>query len=186
MKIQNRTHFDTVKMRSLFLEVLKRNGYNPKRPFTVDVGYSKGLYSGKAWLKGFRMEIRVPKTRIRGDRFTITRELIEELESDRLARLFEHETYHLYSGLRHEDMERYLPPIENYEWANEYRIKRIEKEPKPDIDLRLKRYGHVLEKVEEYRKKIKRYENLLKKWQKKQRYYDRVFAQAANRERKKD
>lgn len=200
MKIINKTNYDTKVLRKIFSVALRLNEesegkYLKKQREEILVTYSikKHKYpSGLATINGSWMKIKIPK---------------DYKDVKIVAWIFEHELYH-NRGYRHRkypkffkiypDFDRapnnYLPKIEfedRYKELNglnlvekqeKQQIKTIKfKQEKPKQTIREIRYNRVIVKVEEIKRKIRRYENMLKKYEYKKKYYERSLAATQNK-----
>lgn len=87
-----------------------------------------------------------------------------------LAHTFIHELAHT-RGVKYEEMEIYLEEDEVPEMQ-------INKKNVPQKkDFRAARYENAIKKSKEYERKVKRTQNLLKKWNKKVRYYQKKMGE---------
>lgn len=131
-------------------------------------------YTGWAFLKGNKMQLRLPK---------------DWIDKKRLVKLFIHELTHI-RGYKHYQMDYWKTDEEIGNWMDSdtdypIRQKEIEIKPKkeievkPKVDLQIKRYNHLLEVLKTKRSQLKRLQNQIKKWDQKRKYYETVLT--ANR-----
>lgn len=190
MRIDNYTNYDTRWLKKIFSKAknqvekiegkLKDKLWDRYIRLEVKVIYRKGQRYG-SWVGGNasynsgRMTIKMPKERP---------EIIEGLPFE-LAKTYIHEFYHNL-GWHHDRMGRFgwgktQTRIENrfnVDWVKDYPVKMKEAKPKPQRDLQMGRYEKVLRYVKIYQGKVKRVQNLLKKWKQKQRRYEKILIAA--------
>ena len=180
LEIANTTKWDTSDLRRLFSrcisEIRKVEGRGKNAGLKVKVMNStRRKLTGRGYIGWYEMTIKIG----------ITVDLSEiEMRQD-LARLFIHEFYHNL-GYRSQDHRYY-----QNDWTKKWDVRFVEEYPireaapvvKPKRDIQMERYEHVLSKVREYDSKIKRYQNLLKKWKKKQKYYENALIAAGKLDR---
>jgi len=131
-------------------------------------------YIKKEWKEGMTIQ------EVKEQRKEVLKELPEAI-----ARTFVHELYHCY-GYGHEEMKSKRKKIKventyNYSWLSKYPVQMKVAKPKklkPKKDLQLIRYEKVLGKVKEYTSKIKRYQNILRKYKAKKKYYEKILMAA--------
>jgi len=179
MKIRNLTKYRTDDLRKFMYWVAKQEGYESSytKRLRVTVVPARRWHTGEAPLGGSSIFIRIPKP--------------DRLNKPRLAALVAHEMRHnhqrrgttyvaysternmrgsgRYSG-RGESPERYWPEAETLE------LRLVEpkaKKVKTPHDRAEEGRAKAAKKVVEYERKMKRMENLLKKWRKKLRYYEK-------------
>jgi len=174
LKITNNTHFQTKDLKKVMKECMKHEGINK---CGCAVNYSKsGRIHGYAYLNSTTVIMFIPKTKLvaiagsdgttvqRRENFTFTQGAVE-----RFAQIFTHELHHNL-GLHHKEMK---PSWKiNCEWAKGYPIFIKEDKPKPKRNLKKERYEKALTKVKQYQTRLKKTNTILKKWQKKVRYYE--------------
>ena len=158
MKILNKTNYDTQFLRSLFIKCEKHEGTGGKGR-EVEVLNSRSKYvHGKAWLRSRFITIYLPKN----------------AKAHSVAKVYIHEIGHNL-GLHHKDMTN----ISNIEmdWLFDTPLppKIIKaKKPKPNIvEVRAK---HAQKKLDEWKKKLARAKTLVKKYQRKVKYYEKKKA----------
>jgi hypothetical protein len=111
----------------------------------------------KAWLNSISIVMCIPRP--------------DRLNMRIVAQTFIHELGH-NRGLKHDEM------INSYSidasWAESYQLRTKTKPPRPIIeDIKSQRYQKTLAKIKELESKQKRITNLLKKYNKKKKYYER-------------
>jgi hypothetical protein len=142
--------------------------------------------SGNAYIGGYNMTIRIPnfeyyfikaddtKKSYAYDGGMHTRKEYLERKRRRLpydvAWVFCHELQHI-RGLRHKDI------CDSYdlEWTKDMTIGIKTKKEKKATDVRIKRYENVLKHVKEAESKVKRWQKILKKWNTKKKYYEKIL-----------
>jgi len=203
MQVENKTRWETRDLKSIASFCLSRFSYEriPSwrrkrlvirfRPSNVlsrvDVDYFKktneirriqrpGGMRGSAQLGGIFVTIRVPNY-----------PHVKELNIKNLGFLLMHELCHI-AGYTHRDMRRRIWnhwPNDEKTW-NDPRIRAFErfqirpkqpKPPKPKLD-QIVRYERALANLKRNKSKLKRYQNLVKKWNQKVRYYEKVLSVA--------
>jgi len=93
----------------------------------------------------------------------------DESEVERFSQIFIHELGH-NRVLHHDEM---LGSWKiDCKWARDFKVNIRENKPKIKRDLKQDRYDNAKNKVKELMTKIKRNNTLLKKWEKKVRYYE--------------
>lgn len=183
MKVINKTHWDTSDLKRVLVRALNEDDkvegkYKYRNCLEITISYSKGwpswvvrhyqkqnkelpireTYSGSAWVNGSGMTLRVPR---------------EKFNVERFARIFIHEMSHI-RGIR---SHRAIGTVkdEDLEWTRNYSVKQKEIKIKPNVDLQLKRYNHVIEMIKQKEKILKRLRNQIKKWNTKKRYYEKIL-----------
>jgi len=194
MKVINRTHYDTRKLRKIFCEVHNRTAkYEGKLPtwqdLKVEVVY--GNYTGDAWLKGEprpEIEVRIPKN---------------DASCRWLAMLFDHELLHTY-GYDHDRMGpiRWLNEgiLTNYDWIYKFFDKDLvpvgkrkkEKKKATKLQLQLQRQKKVLKREKEWKKRLEKAEKAwykaeetLEKIKRQKKYYEKVIKESRENEQRK-
>jgi len=183
MKIINKTNWRTEDLKKILTEALNQDDkvegkYKYRNYLKITISYSKGypswvvkyykekgkelpvkkVYSGNAWVSGSAMDLRVPR---------------EISDVKRFVKLFIHEMSHI-RGIR---SHRAIGTVrdEDLKWTENYSIKQREVKVKPKIDLRLKRYDHVLKILKDKKSQLNRVQNQIKKWNRKRKYYESVL-----------
>lgn len=67
---------------------------------------------------------------------------------------------------------------EKMAWADDYPVRLKETKVKPKVDIQIVRYDKVLARIKEWQIKVKRGQNILKKYTAKKRYYEKVLIAA--------
>lgn len=153
MKLDNRTDWDTKDLRRLCLAVIKHVG---SKHHIITVEYSKRRrYHGLAQVGGTKIWMYVLK---------------ENFNVRDFAQILQHEIGHNMK-LRHEDMASCWHF--NTDYCKDLTVNKRAIKEKPKVDLQKIRHEQARKKVQELASKLKRTETLLKKWQKKVRYYEK-------------
>jgi hypothetical protein len=184
MKIKNYTQWNTKDLQKLMNECVRREGMDNHR--IVIIEYSKRFCTthGLASINGNWIRMFVLKPIVEYNEGSEIRKKLREFDSMLFAEIFTHELGH-NRGLHHDEM----VSISDFEmaWAKEFKVnlkdelkfengKIISAIPKEPRNLKTERYEKTLKKVREFETKVKRYKNLLRKWEKKQKYYERLKA----------
>jgi len=173
MKVVNKTKYNGRQLRAFITWVSNQEGWEPamRKRLSVEVVLARKWHTGEAWKRSYHIEIRIPGS--------------ARLNKAKLASLIAHELKHLtnrqhipYSTERwmrgpgpygHRDCEKY------WSAAHELPLEVPTPKAKP-VATPLSRaqagLAHAEAKVAEYEVKLRRTENLLKKWRKKARYYE--------------
>jgi len=175
MKLTNRTDWNTRDLQKLINECIRREGVENKR--RVEIEYNRGeyeAYRGRAWVNCNWVKMIVPKpvTRQYNDGEWKEKETI--FDTVKFAKVFIHELGH-NRGLHHDEMISWTE-IDG-EWAKDFEVNPKEEKPKPERDLVKEKYQRTLEHIKQKERLLKRNQNLLKKWQGKQRYYERTYGE---------
>lgn len=179
MKVINKTKYRTDDLRKFVYWVAKQEGYESKytKRLRVYVDSAHRWHSGDAPLGGRHITIRIPKPDV--------------LNKPRLASLIAHEMRHNHQR-RGESFKPYSTerqmrgngrysgrngsPMKYWAEAQGMELRLVEpkaKKVKGPHDRAVEGQSKAAKKVAEYERKLKRQQNLLKKWQKKLRYYDK-------------
>ena len=182
MQITNTTKWNTNDLRKLFgrcvQEVRKVEGRGENKGIIVKVRNcnswgGKGT-GGRAFLGYYKMSISIGTKTCDGEKEMSLKDRI------RLAQVFTHEYYHNL-GYKSQDFRNYRNDWTkkmDYDWVKNYQIGL---EPEKEIvkkDIQMERYMKVMAKVGFYQTRLKRNQNLLKKYRVKQRYYERTLVAA--------
>lgn len=189
MKIVNKTNWNTKDLRKLCSRVLKKCGASPNTRIYIKT--SRRLYSGRAGVGVNWIHMFVPTTtQIRVNTiYSETKKTIgtdgkeypaierfDKIQEPRtfdvkiFAQVLEHEIGHNLGLRSHRDMVSHASL--NVDYVKDLVIR--PKEGKKKVrDLKAERYKKALAKVKELKTKLKRNQTLLKKWQKKVKYYER-------------
>lgn len=185
MKIENSTKWETADLRKLFrrcvseVDKIEKPSWRFKNRcerFTLkfenrSTNWRKNRIGGRAIVNGFWILI------------TIGTDIdFKDIEKKkRLAQLIIHEYYHTL-GYKSQDRKNYKHDwTEKFEigFVADYEIRKAQPKPKKTRNLQSERYQKALTYVRSYETKLKRTKTLLKKWKRKQRYYERTFAKRA-------
>ena len=180
MKIINKTKWKNKDLRKLCRAVIKNTGSHKNHIIYILTTKKRWRdYSGRASINGSWIQMFVPKTIdknfVKGNDGQYRQKLTNTIfDVKRFAQILEHEIHHNLGLSNHKDM---LSSGDlNVDYVKDFRVNIQEEEPKPKRDLKKERYEKALKKVKEYESKLKRYNNLLKKWKKKVRYYENCFS----------
>lgn len=176
LRVDNRTSWDTGDLKRLFGRCIREAGMESAR--TVRVIYSKsGQVTGYAYIGRRWLQMALPNIRVfcREDGRRGETRLLELSGEDvkEVAQVFLHELDH-NRGIRHKEMKKhYKIPVPFVEGMVIHRKKEKEK---PRKDIVGERSRKATQMVRIYQGKVKRYSNLLKKWQGKVAYYKKKEA----------
>ena len=180
IKVDNKTWFRSDDIRNLVRRAIAAEGQSG-RDYTVEVRYARGGdIGGYGWYHQRKIKMCIPKHEsqwhpIRGSKPTPYGFTPSRIKT--FAQVVIHELGH-NQGLRHAEMASWTG-IE-VSWSEGMTIRRAEEKKK--VDKVAQREATARAKVEEYEKKIKRHQHLLKKWKGKVAYYDRKNRAAAQKE----
>lgn len=180
--VNNKTNWETKDLRKLCRAVIKHIGTRRHR---ITVEYSKktsyDCYHGYAYINSIGVTMFVPRETRRtikagdnGKSMTVIESI--KFEPEKFAQVLEHEIYH-NMGLKHDEMSKevlYCKQDCGYVKNLKVSVKTI-KEKKPR-NLQKERYEKALKNAKLYTSKVKRYTNLLKKWNSKVKYYEKVIS----------
>ena len=158
LKIENNTELYTSDLRRIFRKCMEQEGVNF---CTAIIHPTNSQYiHGKAYLNGTRVWMYLPEG---------TPKRIDEL-----AQVFIHELHHCL-GLKHREMIK-LQLIDVSAVAG-FKVRKQQRKElvKPEKGLQQKRYEKAMRMRNKYQEELKRKEALLKKWDKKVKYYERVM-----------
>jgi len=176
LKIFNTTKYRVDDLRAFLYWVAKEEGHSSSytKSLVAEIVPSRRWHTGCAPLNGRHITIRIPKPDI--------------LDKPKMASLIAHEMLHNHQT--HESFKRYSTErsmrgrsryghidCEKF-WSGADKLEMRLAEPKAQKlkgphDKALEGQSKAAKKVADYEKKIKRQENLLKKWKKKLKYYDK-------------
>lgn len=158
MKIINRTDWDTGDLQRLIRRTMKEVGIEKDQMNRVVVNKSRKWISGRAWRYTGQVEMCVPN----GQKF----------RTDRFVQVLVHEFHHIL-GLHHEDMVSSFTL--DYDWTKKFRVNKKEQKPKPKPKepIQITRHRIALRRVKEKEAIIRRNQKLLRKWNKKVKYYEK-------------
>jgi len=176
MKITNKTKYRTDDLKKFIYWVARKEGHESSytKRLRVEAVPSRRWHTGCAYLGSHYIKIRLPGPDI--------------LTKPKLASVIAHEMMHnhqKHSNFQRVTTERRMRGSSRYgyynneqHWAeaNELELRLVEpkaKKVKGPHDRALEGQAKAAKKVQEYERKIKRQQNLLKKWRKKLKYYDK-------------
>lgn len=160
MKVTNKTEFRTDDLRKIFKAGLIAEGAEYKR-YWITVRKSRKHITGSTWYTSHNISINLPSDA--GERLRY------------LAQVFVHEIGHTL-GLRHSEMTHYYTI--KIPWLNGMVLRKKTVKVKPKEDLRTKRYQHALKMFKSHKSNLKREENLVKKWGRKVKYYEKAIKES--------
>ncbi len=174
MRIKNTTDLSTEDLRS-FISVCAKQmevSYILRR-MSVEIRRKKITYwtnkekddypTGRASLNGWWMRIRIPPV----------------INKRRLAFVIQHELYHTI-GKGHQELAREfgdweISESDRFAFADNLPLgEKAVNSPRPPRALKEERYKKAISKVAEFERKLKLTKTLLKKWQRKVKYYQKI------------
>lgn len=177
MRIINKTEWDTKHLMSLINAVIRHEGY--EKPRAIRIETKKSILqevTGTAYRFGNYIIMRVPMTTFkdfaRNNDGTVRRfRSPTNFPVKTFAQVLMHELSHLSGVWEHKDMVNWWE--QDVDFTKDFAVLPKEIKQKPKKNLILERYQKALGKVREKESIIKRNQILLKKWQKKVRYYEK-------------
>lgn len=165
MRIDNRTGYRLRDIRKLVVAAFKAEGVSPAMYWIEIAGTSWARIHGIAWLDTGHIRMYIP------EHFAAD---FNQKETHEFAKIFVHEIGHTL-GLVHRDQIDYseIPTP----WADGLVLRR--KLERPQIPIRERRFANARKKLVEHSRKLKREQNMVRKWRSKVRYYERVLDTAA-------
>ena len=170
MKLLNQSRYDTASLRKLFSYCLKRMRKDEKVPrrFKVKVRYhNRSHVGGSAYLNGGPITMKLPKEpTFQMGKFDFVQ---------KVADTFLHEVGHVI-GMQH-DANGDTAEKWYQDWIKEsissslFPLPIIEKKVLVMADVKIKRYHHAIKKLKWAEARLKRTQNLVKKWSRKVKYY---------------
>ena len=184
MKIINQTAYDTRGLRDVFIacarEVWRREKDRNTKPknLRVTVKYHRGAswIGGYAWHNASSVVLKLPRPE-RLQRFT------EPLAFERkIADVFIHELGHCIGIRGHRNGDKHDTHEHLYQdWIKEaigegFKVAVAVPKPKPDRKtIQAKRYEHAQKMLAKHQRNLNRTKTILKKWQRRVRYYERTL-----------
>lgn len=169
MKIDNKTNYSTRHLRNIFLACERNEGTDPKHR-EVKVTYTQGGATvGYAWYNSNRVVIRLPRPKKQYDNLA---------SIHRVARVYIHEVGHNLN-LKHKEMMHWWDIEIDFLEAGRVEFKSVALKPKKEAVKKIKKSAvenneeKARKKLAEWEKKMNRAKNLVKKYQKKVKYYDK-------------
>ena len=172
MQLTNQTHWDGAAIKRLVRRVAQDEFDAMPSPYHVTVKYFRGRRLGCA---PYGISALRPARRMT---LCLRRDAVDSVE---LAKVIAHEFAH-NKGMRHKDMEntRYgwvEGWRERYAWATEFPIPAAPVKPVPALVTVLERkLEHVEAQCKRAASKAKRAQTILRKWTRKQKYYESKLA----------
>ena len=177
MKVINKTNYDTRYLRSLFIKCEKHEGTNHKyRNVKVIYGHTYWV-GGYAWYNSHSVVLKLPKRQtIKMTVYHTGEKKISEqgASSHQVARTYIHEVGHNL-GLHHKDMPS-SGSIDVSWLPDEFIPLKKAKTLKPKPNIIEVRARHAQKKLDEWNKKSARAKNLVKKYKRKVKYYEKKMA----------
>lgn len=160
MKVKNETNYDTRYLRKLFMDCERHEGTNPKHRYVRVINKRGGGVAGCAWLNSYSVTMKLPT--------------YQAPKAASVAQVYIHEVGHNL-GLRHKEMASYSSIDVSWLLDEDVPLKKI-KPPKPRPNIVEIRTAKAQKKLDEHLKKLKREQNLVKKYRIKVRYYEKKIA----------
>lgn len=181
MKLINKTKWNTADLRKLCMAVIKHKGSHKNHQITVKTNKYRYSHSdrigGLARLFGSTILMKVPLTvrpqntgMVGDDGRTIYEQVPNTLNVEDFGKILDHEIDHNL-GLRHNVMRNWRKLDAGY--LNGFIVGIQPVKEKPKVDVLAKRHLNAILKIKKLESDIKRKQNLLKKWEKKDRYYNK-------------
>lgn len=165
MRIDNQTGYRARDIRKLFLAAFKAEGVSPKY-YRIWILPTRRLWiHGRAGLGSRRITMFIPQEWDTD---------INQTGTNQFARIFVHEIGHTLGLVHKEQINIWTIPTP---WADGLELRR--KLERPKIPVRQRRFDSARRKLDEHTRKLKREQNLVRKWRTKVRYYERTLATAA-------
>lgn len=170
MRFVNRTHYRTDHLKAIAHRVAERELDPEKRKrVVVEVVYSRTRHvSGKAWIGGRNMVIRIPRS---------------GASRPEVAFVFAHEYAHL-RGMRHRAMGpsyKWSTGMSLFAWADAMPLEVKPERGAPTLDeKRERRIEHARDMVARWEQNVKRGETHLRKWTRRLRAAERRMGVAAS------
>lgn len=188
MKIKNNTKYNTTDLKRLFLACCRqvRTGKDIRRKLRVEViDHKRRLSRASYWGDWALMNLgdymngeeRDTKGWWRAIAWVACHEFLHSKGMSHRKMSFRYPYYHSWLQLRENP--------EKMAWADDYPVRLKEIKIKPKIDIQVVRYEKVLSKVKEWESKVKRGQNILKRYTAKKRYYEKALTAAGKIPNKK-
>jgi hypothetical protein len=165
VRIKNKTNYNTLEIRKYFNIVADLVGVEKKGylVYVERVKTKRQRVLGRGWINQSCIRLYLQK-----DKQDITS----------LMAVIEHELLHNL-GNRHDVMKcSHWIDVKKWESYSGFITEEV-KEKKP-IDLRQMRYERILMRLSSYTAKLKRVENLVKKYESKKKYYDKILTKTTS------
>jgi len=194
MKLTNKTSWNTDDLKALFNKVLQHKAAKTAIKY-LEVQTSKvpkwcaptnfnSVVNGVAYSWGGRITMRLPKhlmvaiARSDGHPYGMKEQPLEILEGEQIetiAQVFAHEVDHILGVWKHKNMIAWDKIDVGY--TKGMTIRKIQPKPKKQRDLIIERYAKAITQTTAYAAKIKRYKNLLKKWDNRRKRYEKCYGE---------
>jgi len=160
LKIENHTDYYTSDLRRLFRKCMEQEGVTNCKVIVRNSQAQTNYVHGEARVNGVHVWMFLPED--------------ADKKIDSVAQVFIHELHHNL-GLQHREMIELQLIDVSYVAGMKLRKRVPQVNQKPEKSLQEKRYEKALKMKEKYEKQIKQKQALLKKWNKKVKYYEKVF-----------
>jgi hypothetical protein len=179
MQLINKTKWDSKLLRKLCSVVVKHHGTRKNHRIRIETCKKRYCdYSGYAWISGKDIVMQVPpiarleyrQPMAKGENGKWIKDLIpSQFNSIRFAQILEHEIAHNLGIREHKNMVRSTDL--NCDYAKEFVVLPQEMPVKPQIDRIQLRKDKAEKMLKLHTSRLKRQQNLVKKWQRKVHYY---------------
>lgn len=183
MRVFNKTDWDTSQLRKLCNAVIRKVGSHKKHSIYIE--YKKRRYSqyhGRASVNGSWITMFVPRLTMKTEVLTMSDNLVfgsdgnamteikpVQFDCKSFAQVLEHEIGHNL-GLLHDTM----IPVHKIDakYALQYPVSAKAVKEKPKIDIKQQRAENAKQKLAVYQSKLNRIAKLVRKYEKKVKYYE--------------
>lgn len=146
----------------------KMEDKRPNHAWPIEFEIVKGGYSGVTVLNAAEVRIRIP---------------FDKLNKPKLAHLVYHELQHVIGYKDHSIIRRAWPSQKilehHFGWCKDIPITKKEPKPKKVVNLREIRHRKAVNKLDEWKRKLKFAQTKVQKYKKKVGYYEKAFEKAA-------
>lgn len=176
MKIVNKTKYRTADLSAFLYWVAREEGYDSSytKRVVATVVPSKKYHTGYGYFNSGRITIRIPRPELLNKMKLASLVAHEMLHNQQTEKSFK--KYSTERQMRSSSRYGYKGHEKHWSGAEELPVRLVEvkaKQVEGPHDRALKGQAKAAKKVASYEKKIKQAEALLKKWRKKQKYYDK-------------